>query len=141
MEETSGRKSILESKYEDINRPMSQKELRGLYKKYMNQLKISNEMVYHSKSKYFYFVKKYGQKEKELLELKQENTPNYNCDIGNCSVTWKLAKTPSNLRHNAIDIVKSYMYNFEKDRAEKLTHYKVELAKVFYTWLYKEKYN
>ena len=58
MEETSGRKSILESKYEDINRPMSQKELRGLYKKYMNQLKISNEMVYHSKSKYFYFVYK-----------------------------------------------------------------------------------
>ena len=53
MEETSGRKSILESKYEDINRPMSQKELRGLYKKYM---KNQNPPRAEQKISFFYFL-------------------------------------------------------------------------------------
>ena len=143
MEETFSRKSILETKYNNQERPMSQNELNELYKKNMNQLKVSTEMVYHKKSKYFYFVKKYGKKEKELLELKQQNDSDsdYNCDIGNCSITWKLSKTPPHLHSLALEIVNSYMYFFKKDQDKRLTHYKVELAKVFYTWLYKEKYN
>ena len=132
--------SIVHSQYEPSERPVSKRELADNLKYFMRKNKISDEMVFHTKTKYFYHVKKFGKKEQEILANKKENNEKYNVDIGNCSVSWKIKKTPYEIRKQAIDVVKEYMFQFEEEKINELTHYKVELAKVFYTWLYLENY-
>ena len=130
--------SILESDYVKPHRPISNDELKSRYKKYMNKFKLSSEMVYHNNTRYFYHVKKYGKKEKEILEKKENKDENYNHDIGNCSVSWRLSQTPKHLKKTAHDIVNEYMKVFNQENDQKYSDYDLELMRVFYTWLYFE---
>ncbi len=132
--------SILLSDYVKPNRPMSQNEMKDLLLQFMKENKISNETVFHTKSKYTYHVKKFGKKEKEIIEKRNNDEENYNHNIGNCSVTWKLLKTPKRLRAQARDVIKEYMELHSGEHAKRMTHYKLELSKVFYTWLYNEQF-
>jgi len=133
--------SILESDYVKPHRPISNDELKSRYKKYMNKFKLSSEMVYHKNTRYFYHVKKYGKKEKEILEKKENNEENYNHDIGNCSVSWRLSQTPKHLKNLAHDVVDEYMKVFNQENDKKYSDYDLELMRVFYTWLYFESNN
>ena len=132
--------SILLSDYVKSERPMSQNELKDEFYRFMKDNKISHETVYHTKTKYLYHVKKFGKKEKEIQENKKEGKEDYNHNIGNCSVTWKILKTPRELRAQARDVVKEYMTLHSGENENKYTHYKLELSKVFYTWLYNEQF-
>ena len=133
--------SILHSTYVECNRPISKNEIKDEVKKFMKDNKISEERVYHTKTKYNYYVKKFGKKEKEILEKKQMNEEEYNINIGNCSVTWKLSKTPHELRNKAKAIINDYMDCNNDENKDKINYYKLELMKVFYTWLYLEYYD
>ena len=73
--------SIVHSQYEPSERPVSKKELADNLKYFMRKNKISDEMVFHTKTKYFYYVKKFGKKEQEILINKKENNEKYNVDI------------------------------------------------------------
>ena len=102
----------------------------------MRNLKLSEEMVLHTKTKYKYFVKKYGNKEKVIAENREKNMEDYNVDIGNCSVSWKISRTEPYYKKYAREMCNSYMESQEKER---LTHYNIELFRIFYTWLYHER--
>ena len=59
-------------------------------------------------------------------------------------MTWKLKHTPEELKPLARNIIQEYedvfkhknIYNFEN-----ITHYEIELSRIFYIWLYYEKYD
>ena len=133
--------SILHSSYVESDRPISKNEIKDEIKKFMRDNKISEERVYHTKTKYNYYVKKFGKKEKEIIDKKNNGDENYNVDIGNCSVTWKISKTPYELRNSAKSIVNEYMDCNNDENRHKVNHFKLELMKVFYTWLYLEHYD
>ena len=57
--------------------------------------------------------------------------------VKNCSVCWKLRKTPKYLKDIAYDVVEGYMKEFENPR-KILTYSDNDLERVFYTWLYDE---
>ena len=128
--------TVLDEDYKSPERPFSQKELQSLKIKYAYQLKLSREMVYHTKSNYKYYAKRFGNKEKTILENKKNDVEDYNTDIGNCSVSWKIAKTHPRYKEYAKELTSQYMDTHDKER---LTHLDVELFRVFYTWLYHEK--
>ena len=128
--------TVLDEDYEKPKRPFSQKELQSLKVKYAYQLKLSREMVHHTKSNYKYYVKRFGNKEKTIVEIKKNDIEHYNTDIGNCSVSWKIAKTHPQYKNYVKEITCQYMDTHDKER---LTHFDVELFRVFYTWLYHEK--
>jgi len=136
-------KSILKEFYKELDRPISQKELNILNKKNFKNLKLSTLETYHTKTKHFYLLKKGGKKEKDALKI-HNNSQSYK-NIGSCSVSWKLRATPEELRPLAEDIVKEYERVFtgrplyQEDRY--LTHYEVELTRIFYIWLYYEQYD
>lgn len=128
--------TVLNENYEKPTRPFSQKELQSIKRDYIRNLKLSDEMVSHTKTKYRYFVKKWGNKEKTIIENRESGMEDYNKDIGNCSVSWKIAKTHPRDKKYVRSICDDYMATIDKER---LTHYDVELFRVFYTWLYHEK--
>ena len=137
QQQTKVNTTVLDENYEKPTRPFSQKELQSLKRDYIRNLRLSNEMVFHSKSKYRYYVKKWGNKEKTIIENREKGTDEEcNKDIGNCSVSWKISKTHPNYKNYVKDLCDNYMETIDKDR---LTHYDVELFRVFYTWLYHEK--
>ena len=49
-----------------------------------------------------------------------------NVDVGNCSIRWKLSRTPRDLRDVALDVIDSYTH-FEKNPPYKLSHYNLEI--------------
>ena len=128
--------TVLDENYDKPTRPFSQKELQDKKKEYIRSLRLSDEMVSHSKTKYKYYVKKYGNKEKIIIENREKNVEDYGKDIGNCSVSWKISRTHPRYKKYARDMCGMYMESQDKER---LTHYDVELFRVFYTWLYHEK--
>ena len=128
--------TVLEENYDKPTRPFSQKELQDKKKEYIRSLRLSNEMVSHSKTKYKYYVKRYGNKEKAIIDNRENNVENCNKDIGNCSVSWKISRTHPRYKNYAKDMCSMYMQSQDKER---LTHYDVKLFRVFYTWLYHEK--
>jgi hypothetical protein len=121
--------TILESQYNEPTRPFSQKELKDkqdfLYKK----LRIGTVMACHPKCKHFYLTRKNSRKEQDI----QANLE----DIGNCSVCWKINKTPYNQKHLAQDLVYHYDKEFS-NKNDNITHYRQDLEQVFYTWLYED---
>ena len=135
--------SILFDFYKPPDRPISQKELRCLNKKNFKNMNLSNFETYHNNTGFFYLVKKNGKKEKEMLKLKNNSTMFKN--IGSCSVTWKLKNTPKKYKERAENIVQEYCRIFKSkplyNHDSFLTHYEVELSRVFYVWLYYEKYD
>lgn len=120
--------SILETPYIKPTRPYSQNELKYKREKLYRDLRLSKTYARHACCNHFYLVRKNGRKEKEIIE-KNSN------DVGNCSVCWKLNKTPKYLKDNAYDLVNEYMNIFYKER-DYLTYADVDLEKVFYKWLY-----
>ena len=60
-------------------------------------------------------------------------------DVGNCSVCWKISRTPPPLKNTARDLSDFYTdnYNFEP-QPENMDHGFWDTEKVFYTWLYDE---
>lgn len=146
--------SILLDFYKEPSRPISQRELTALNKKNVKNMKLGIYETYHESSGYFYLLKKHGKKEKEAIDRYNKNPSNYNdknnssCsvkNIGTCSVTWKLRNTPDKLKDLANSIVDEYCRTFKDKPLYKdnryLSHYEVELTRVFYTWLYYENYD
>ena len=133
--------SILDKQISNRERPYSQNELISLENKFKKQLKLSKEYVYHTKEKSFYLVKKFGKKEKEIIENKKEKKEDYNLDIGSCSIQWKLKKTPRHLKQNAYDLIDEFLYQYDPVRRDRKTYFKVQLFKIFHIWLYYENYD
>ena len=124
--------SILESKYVPPARPYSQNELKYLRSRNLNNLRVGYYMVEHTACGHYYYAKKFGKKEKDLIESSDIR------DVGNCSVCWKLKQSPKHLHHIAENMVNAYCNTFYE--VERLTYADLDLEKCFYTWLYKEQY-
>ena len=122
-------KSVLELEYVKQSRPYSQNELSYLRNNLYINLKLGKERTSHSKCEHFYYVKENSRKEKEILEKNKSD------NIGNCSVCWKVNKTPENLRNKAEDLVEIYSYTFYKN-PENYTYDLLDLETTFYKWLY-----
>lgn len=123
--------SPLESKYIEATRPYSQKELQINTEMLYKKLRIGKTVAHHTKCQHFYLVKKNGRKEKEIIES------NTDVDVGNCSVCWKINKTPKNLKNSAIELTNEFM-NRLYTKPEYLTYNLLDLETTFYNWLYEE---
>ena len=121
----------METDYIPQKRPYSQNELKFLRENLYKSMNIGNIKTSHSKCYHFYFVKKNSRKEKEIKET------NSNENIGNCSVCWKINKTPRNLRDRAYDLVDSYCRTFY-DENYNYNYNLLDLETIFYKWLYFE---
>ena len=120
--------SALNSKYIDPTRPYSQLELKDMQKKIYNDLYLGEVYIYHKECKHAYFPKKNSKKYKE-------NKKTYECDIGNCSVCWKLSKMPEDLYDKASRLVEQYHKYLNSDRKD-LTYDTIDMETVYYKWLY-----
>ena len=100
--------SILESEYVEATRPYSQNELKFNREKLQRDFRLSKSRALHSRCKHFYLVRVNGRKEREMIETNSN-------DVGNCSVCWKLNKTPSYLKDRALDLVHYYTEQFEEE--------------------------
>ena len=122
---------ILEIVYvEPKYRPISDKELEEMSINFLKRMRIGKNRAYHRRCNHFYFVKQNGRKEKEMLELGED-------DVGNCSVCWKLKKTPRDWQNDAEKMLTTYMNQYE-DRPDNLNLNLVNLEKTFYVWLYRD---
>lgn len=122
--------SILEYDYVEPERPYSQKELQYNRDKVFSKLRVGNTRAHHKRCEHFYFVKENGRKENEINKIND-------CDIGNCSVCWKFNNTPKYLKSRVKNLINSYCSKFY-DKPLYLSHYDLELEKVFYKWLYEK---
>ena len=120
--------SILESEYIPPSRPYSGNEITDLHNNFNRRLHLSEHRAYHSECSHFYHVTKGGRKETSLLA---------SGDSGNCSVCWKLNKTPRHIRNNAYDLVNAYSTTFENTDIP-LYYGTYDLEHAFYIWLYRE---
>jgi hypothetical protein len=119
--------SVLEQDYNEPNRPYSQKELKYIKENFFRSIRLSITYAEHKKCQHFYKVKLNGRKEKEMKEKDS-------LDVGNCSVCWKLSKTPRNLKENANKLI----YSFLENNSDYLTFVSVDTEICFYKWLYLE---
>ena len=122
--------SILDQEYNEPYRPYSQRELQYDRNRVFSTLRIGTTRAHHTKCNHFYLVKKHGQKEKEIKASNKK-------DSGNCSVCWKLNKTPNRLRKKARNLVKEYCKRFYT-LPKYLSYDDVDLETTFYKWLYEE---
>ena len=139
--------SILLELYKDVDRPISQKELQMLNKKNFKNLKLSQYETFHENTGYFYLLKKGGKKEKDATKIYLDDNLQSKSikNLGTCSVTWKLHNTPKELKDAAYNIVNEYCRVFKGrslcDDTRYLTYYEIELTRVFYIWLYYERFS
>jgi hypothetical protein len=124
--------SILETNYIEPKRPYSNNELIFMRNKMYKKFRLGKTRAYHRRCNHFYLVKENGRKEKEILE-------NDSCDIGNCSLCWKLTKTPRPLKEAAKNLINIYSENFYEEPTC-LTYSKLDIEICFYKWLYEEQY-
>jgi len=124
--------SILTTQYIEATRPYSQLELKDIQRKNQKELEIGPQRAYHSYCGHFYLVKRGGRKAKNIDESQN------NVNIGKCSICWKLSKTPEDLQETVNRVIVTYLKRFSQ---EELTHFKVDLERVFHTWLYHENYD
>ena len=122
-------KHILLEKYKELNRPVSQYELKYLQKNYRFGLNLSNLHITHADCKHTYLCRRFGKKFKELQE------DDSNRDIGNCSVCWKISHTEFILKQIAKDFADEYYHITTNNTPD--TYYKIQLEKNFHSWLYK----
>lgn len=122
--------SVLDIQYFEQSRPYSQNELSDMRNALYRNLRLGKEKAYHDRCRHFYIVKENGKKEKEI----KENSNN----IGNCSVCWKVSKTPSTHKSKAHDMVNAYISEFY-DEPSRYTYDMYDLENIFYQWLYLEK--
>jgi hypothetical protein len=123
--------SVLLSKYKEIDRPLSNDELKDMRKKLYDDLKISEITTLHKKCKHRYHVESNGKRETEIKNNKINN---------NCSVCWKVKNMPEELTDLCYDMVDAYMMKFYNEDKEGFcyTYNMYDLENVFYTWLYRE---
>ena len=121
--------SILDQEYNEKTRPYSQNELHFNREKLFSKLRIGKVRAYH-KCNHFYFVKENGRKEKEILEYKNEV-------CGNCSVCWKLNKTPRHLKTKAKSLIDAYCDRFYQFPLF-LSYDDSDVEIIFYKWLYEQ---
>jgi len=122
--------TILEKEYVEPTRPYSQKELSDRRQRLYRSLRLGKHIVRHQRSGFFYRVRANGRKEREMIETNSE-------DVGNCSVSWKLSKTPNYLKDRALDLVEHYTECFQNE-PKILTYRLVDLEETFYRWLYED---
>lgn len=120
--------SILESEYVEPTRPYSCNELKHMRENLYKSLRLGNIRACHKRCNHFYKVKENGRKEKEIIE-------NENPDFGNCSVCWKISKTPRHLKARAKGLVEVYSQTFLED-PKVLTYDNIDVETIFYKWLY-----
>jgi hypothetical protein len=134
------RDSVLHTEWVEPDRPYSQKELQYLDDKLATDLQIDDLYVKHKDCEHCYRVKKNGIRYKKLLEYNESTSENPEeiPDIGNCSVCWKIRKTPRELHSLVYEFISFHNNELENSRKS----YSSYLIKyVFYTWLYNESYN
>jgi hypothetical protein len=119
--------SVLEIEYIEPSRPYSKNELINMRNKLYTNLRIGNVIAAHNNCHHFYYVKQNSRKEKDILNEKKS-------DCGNCSVCWKLNKTPKNLRCKAEDLIEIYSKNFYNE-PEIYTYNLFDLETSYYKWL------
>lgn len=122
--------SVLEKDYIGADRPYSQLELKKNRRTNKRTLRVGTIRAQHDNCGHFYLTKFRGRKEQEI---RQTNNP----DTGNCSVCWKLSKTPYVLRPNAEQLI-SYMNENFFEEPTRLSYELVEGENDYYTWLYNE---
>lgn len=122
--------SVLEKDYKQPERPYSQKELAAIRRTNRRELRLGNVRAEHTNCGHFYLTKYNGRKAKKILETKKKDT-------GNCSVCWKLSKTPRSLFPAAKELVDFYHHVFQSE-PKYLTFEIVEGEVDFYKWLYEE---
>jgi hypothetical protein len=136
--------SVLEknSNYQ-VDRPYSRKELLNNRHRAFKSLKIGKVLIYHPDCRHSYYAKANGRKEKEAIENSTPQTGNATGGLvyestGNCSVCWKIGRTPKRLKGDASSLSTAYMnINPEKfDPPESYMYLCLETD--FYTWLYNE---
>lgn len=124
--------SILHTEWIEPDRPYSQKELTDMEEKLYTKLQVDKDVfVKHEDCGHYYRVKKNGVRYKQLL-----SDPT-NIDVGNCSVCWKITKTPRKLSYLVDDFVSLHNDGINSDRK---SLYTFQINKIFYTWLYNEFY-
>ena len=125
--------SVLESEYIVPTRPYSQNELAYLRERLYRHVRLGNMKTQHNKCRHFYFAKENSRKEKEMTEKGTQ------VDVGNCSVCWKLHKTPRHLRSRAEGLTEAYTSTFHED-PKKYDYELLDLETIFYKWLYHDNY-
>jgi hypothetical protein len=122
--------SVLEKRFPPIERPFSQQELEIKRYRLKRKLHIGKVLIKHDDCGHFYLTKSNGRKEKEAISSDYKN-------IGNCSVCWKLARTPRFLKNRAYKLVEEYGEHLACEPSRWIFEL-VELEEDFYTWLYIE---
>jgi hypothetical protein len=120
--------SILYTEWSEPDRPYSQKELVVLTEKLYTDLHIVDMAVTHPKCGHSYRIKN-GVRYKKLKEQHQDD------DVGNCSVCWKISKTPKELQNLVKDFVELHSDDLTSSRH---TYFSYTVKNIFYTWLYVE---
>lgn len=125
--------TVLDSDYTEPERPYSTSELSDMRQATHKLVRLGKVRAEHRyECNHFYAVRDNGRKEKKILELNGD-------DPGNCSVCWRLSKTPRRLRGRAESLVYEYMETFREDpEPSELSHSVVDLEDTFYRWLYLE---
>jgi hypothetical protein len=123
--------SVLEKKYIKSERPYSHKELVNNRHRMTRNLRIGQILIEHNDCKHFYFARANGRKEKEAKESNGQV-------VGNCSVCWKLNRTPKRLKNSAKNLSDDYMSANPSKFNPPASYEYLELETDFYTWLYNE---
>lgn len=130
--------TALETRYVAPTRPYSGDELADKRTHLYRSLRLGKEKASHLTCKHFYVVKENGRKEKEILERRKNGVEDPE-DCGNCSVCWKITKTPGGrLRDKAEDLFSLYFEAFARGDPERYTYNLYDLEKTFYGWLYQD---
>jgi hypothetical protein len=123
--------SVLENDYVEQSRPYSQNELNNIKQQTYRNFRLGKSRAYHMSCNHCYLVKKNGRKEREM-------NAKSSYDVGNCSVCWKIGKTPVRLLGKASKLAK--VYNDTPDN-KILKYQDVILERIFYKWLYEDFYS
>uniref|UniRef100_A0A6C0EKJ4 Uncharacterized protein n=1 Tax=viral metagenome TaxID=1070528 RepID=A0A6C0EKJ4_9ZZZZ len=126
----SDKDSVLEKQYVEAERPYSQKELENLRQRMRRRLYLGTVLIEHENCGHFYYARANSRKEREARETGQKN-------VGNCSVCWKINRTPRRLKGRAKDLVDEYCRTLHED-PQYWTYYLHDLESDFYFWLYNE---
>ncbi len=118
--------SVLEKTCSYEDRPYSRKELESLHRNLLRRMRIGNIYISHPDCNHGYYCKAGGKKEKDMKESNGENT-------GNCSVCWKLNRTPKKLKKAARDLINYYMDRSPLFYSPPSSYFLLELETDFYT--------
>jgi hypothetical protein len=118
-------------------RPYSQLELSKDRHNEFAKLNLSKTWITHSRCGHQYYVKMYGQKYKDSI------TNGTNIDIGNCSVCWKIRRTPRSMSNAAKYYIDTYIriFDFLQKNNDYLTFDDMQIEHVYNTWLNLEVYD